>query len=592
MIGEQISLQEFLKGFTEFTKEIPLKTVRPATSTVVYKTTCNDWTPERFREGIPGLNSCAQVHEAINPVAHTLVVVTARRVPLAWTDVESLFSWDWELYVVIWSPEQELLFINSSSNAGVYRELAQVVAGEAATLVNGQEVFRAFSGISRLRLQNVGLTEQLGRNVRYTGRMGADIEPTLPEVQRRRARKAVLAGSGFEGGHRVTVGASRKGRIWSHRRDRVDQLSAWCQEIGVKLLDTTIDPDAVLTGTLEAKPIVARPSSVPICVDWPEEVYRDPETLWSFAVAGREHPIGDLSLELVPTGPDEPLRFALVSDEDRIEVDLELFKADDVPNYRFVVRDSRAVTVRIGGGAGQLGLADFFYDNPPTIWFADGSSLEGNQHVELKRTYPPYAAAKIDAWDWSGVDIRKESQGEAKEQDSIQAKVIRELLARDFHLIFDDDASGEAADIVSVRLVGDAAVPTRIDVEFYHCKYSRGATAGRRIEDLYEVCGQAQKSIAWRYSPEKQADLFTHLLRREARRVEVSAPSRFEKGDWELLETIREMSRLCPVSLQIFVVQPGLSKANATRDQLELLSVTENYLMETYQIPFRVIASA
>ena len=101
MIGEQQSLQEFLRGFTDFTKEIPLRTVRPATSTVVYRTTCDAWTPENFRVGVPGLHTCEQVHETVNHVEHTLVVVTARRVPLARTDVESLFSWDWELYVVI-----------------------------------------------------------------------------------------------------------------------------------------------------------------------------------------------------------------------------------------------------------------------------------------------------------------------------------------------------------------------------------------------------------------------------------------------------------------------------------------------------------
>ncbi len=52
------------------------------------------------------------------------------------------------------------------------------------------------------------------------------------------------------------------------------------------------------------------------------------------------------------------------------------------------------------------------------------------------------------------------------------------------------------------------------------------------------------------------------------------------------------MSRLCPMSLKIYIVQPGVSKANATRDQLELMSATENHLMETYQLPFGVIASA
>ena len=61
MIGEQVSLQQFLRGFTEFTKDIPLKTVRPATSAVVYKTTCEDWTPQNFREGLPAPNSCERI---------------------------------------------------------------------------------------------------------------------------------------------------------------------------------------------------------------------------------------------------------------------------------------------------------------------------------------------------------------------------------------------------------------------------------------------------------------------------------------------------------------------------------------------------
>ena len=70
------------------------------------------------------------------------MIVTVRRVALAWTNVEDLFSWEWELYVVIWSPEQNLLFINSSTNSGEYKALAKAVAGETATLISGQQVFR------------------------------------------------------------------------------------------------------------------------------------------------------------------------------------------------------------------------------------------------------------------------------------------------------------------------------------------------------------------------------------------------------------------------------------------------------------------
>jgi len=188
--------------------------------------------------------------------------------------------------------------------------------------------------------------------------------------------------------------------------------------------------------------------------------------------------------------------------------------------------------------------------------------------------------------------IKKESQGERKEPDSIQARVISTFMNGDYEMIIDDDGKGEAADVVTIKLIGDAAAPSGIDVEFYHCKYSLAAASGRRIEDLYKVCGQAQKSIAWMSSHDKRTDLFTHLLRREARRQEAEGASRYEKGDSELLLAIREMSRLCPVSLKIYIVQPGLSKTQATREQLELLSVTDTYLMETYRLPFGVIANA
>jgi hypothetical protein len=588
MIGEQLSLQEFLQGFTDFTKEIPLKTVRPATSTVVYKTACTEWTPENYRAGIPGVDSCHQLHEAINHTKHTLIVVAARRHELSWADLSNLYDWQWELYVVIWSPEQNLLFINSSTNSGEFQGLAQAVAGDTATLIKGQDVFRTFAGINRLRLQNVGLTEFLGRNVRYTGRMGADIEPALPGVQRHKTQKSVLSGSGFEGGETATIGASRKGRIWSHRRDRVDQLVVWCKKIGAKILDNTIDPDEILKGTLDAKRVLERPAKMPVVIDWPVEIYTEPEKAWSVLFGDEERPLSEVSIELVAPAQTGNLRFALASEQERAEFEIELSGTEENPNFQFKSSDD----AKIRRGERTDAAADFFYNHPPMIWFADGSSLEGDQYVELKNTHPPYDSSKIEAWDWTGVDIRKESQGLQKAPDSIQARVIKELASRDYVMIVDDDNKGEAADVVAIRLVGDQTKPSKIEIEFYHCKYSQDAAPGQRVGDLYEVCGQAQKSIAWMASPQKLTDLFTHLLRREQARRDAGSTSRYEKGTEELLHTIREMSRLCQTSLKIHIVQPGVTKSKATRPQLELMSVTENHLWETYQIGFGVIASA
>ena len=544
--------------------------------------------------GIPIVESCEQVHHTINHEKHTLIVVTARRVALSWTDVETLYSWNWELYVVSWSPEQNLLFINGSTNAGDYKALGQAIAGNDVELIRGQDVFRTFAGVNRLRLQNVGLTEQLGRNVRYTGRMGSDVEPALSPAQRQRARKSVLSGTGYENGETSTVGASRKGRIWSHQRTRVDQFVEWCKLIGAKLLDTSINPDEVLEGTLEAKTILERPRIMPIAVDWPEEIYTTPEAIWSASIDGVESPLNELEIELVNPSVDRALRIAVASEKERAELQLEFFEEREgesvIPNYRFSVLADKQVKIHHGSSQGE-NVESFFHYDPPVIWFADGSSLEGNQHVPLKSTHPPYETAKIQVLDWKGVNIRKESQGRTKDQTSIQARIIRELKNRDYSIIFDDDDSGEAADVVAISLGGEPSAPSSIDVEFYHCKYSSEDTPGQRVQDLYEVCGQAQKSIGWISSPQKKSDIFTHLLRREAKRQDEGGPSRFEVGDWELLQTISEMSHLSVVKLSIYIVQPGVSKAQASRDQLLLLAVTETYLLETRQAPFGVITS-
>lgn len=589
MIGEQQSMQDFLRGFTSFVDEIPLKTVRPALSTVIYKTHCQVWAPQTARRGIPNVGSCEQVHITTNEAEHTLVVVTARRMELPWTEVESLFSWQWELYVVFWWPERSLLFINGSTNAGEFKGLAQAVAGEDVELIRGQDVFRSFAGVTRLRLNSVGLTEQLGRNVSFTNRMGADVAPVLLDAQLRRARKSVLAGSGYEGGESATVGASRKGRIWSHQRDRVDQLVAWCRQVGTKLLDTTIDPDAVLRGTLETTIVSTRPGGMPISVDWPEEIYTSSEAPWSVSFGDRTKHISELEIEIADPTLAGPIRFALVAEDVRAEFELEFLQRGDTWDFRFVLRADQLV--RVIRAETPFNAADFFSEYPPRVWFADGASLDGNEYTPLKSDLPPYDPARIEAWDWTGINLRKESRGDTREPDSIQAAVIARLSAADYDVIFDDDEAGEAADVVSVRVIGSIDAPTRIDVEFYHCKYSSEETAGARIADLYVVCGQAQTSVRWMSSPEKRTDLFTHLLRREAQRERAARPTRFERGDRQLVGTLREMTYTTPVTLKIIIVQPGVSKARVSESQLRLLSVTENYLMETYQLPFLVVTS-
>jgi hypothetical protein len=194
--------------------------------------------------------------------------------------------------------------------------------------------------------------------------------------------------------------------------------------------------------------------------------------------------------------------------------------------------------------------------------------------------------------DWSTVNIKKEAQGATREPDSIQYKVIEDLKATNqYDIIYDDDGSGESADVVGIKVTEEDARAT-IAVDFYHLKYSQETGAGGRVGDLYEVCGQAQKSIRWLQNQLRHTELFIHLLRRDPKIRKGIALSRYQTGNREMMAAVRNQSRTACFKLRVFIVQPGLSRAKVSSEQLSLLSVTENFLLETYGVPFGVIGSA
>ncbi len=130
-----------------------------------------------------------------------------------------------------------------------------------------------------------------------------------------------------------------------------------------------------------------------------------------------------------------------------------------------------------------------------------------------------------------------------------------------------DDGSYEVADFIEV--VGRGG---DVFVTFYHCKKSAESKAGARVEDLYEVLGQAVKSTAWAYARER---LFRRLQERAHR-------SPCLNGDMKKLETLL-MSKFAPDYYDVVVVQPGLSKAKLSDEKLDprvrtLLAATADYV--------------
>jgi len=585
-IGQEIEAQRFMGGFDNQLEEIPVNEIRPAASMVAYRTHCAQWKPAEHSKAFPGLAEGEEIYPILNEKERTLVIIAARRQGVPWTAVPAVEGLVWELCIAVWDKDQSLLFIHGSTNTGAYAPFARALCGEDVELIQAPEIFRVFAGINRLMLMNVGLDEQFGRQVRYTGRMGPDVAARLAEATLATTTKAVLAGFGFENGGPASIGAGKKGRVWATLRLKVNEFAAWCKHVGSKLIDESIDSDEVLKGTLIPRLVGDRPTSVPVGVDWPVEVLDMVEsaTKISFVHTVQEY-LTNISIEVRDFTEAAPIVLRVFSERHEVQVRLDFVTRGESVDFQFVYDGIATATIHRGG---DHDLCAYLTENPPTIWFADGSKLEGNMHVTLPTSGQLYSRDRLEVLDWTGIDITKESQREERRRDSVQYRTIEHIKAENRHeILFDDDGAGEAADIVGISLDSQTQ-PRIITVDLYHCKYSGGITPGARIDDMYVVCGQAQRSIMWLHNKERRTDLFAHLLKRDADRLESGRPTRFEVGSKDRLAQIRDLSRICAVTLRVYIVQPGLSKTRAADHQLALLGVTERFLSETYQTPLKV----
>src|SRR5690606_3415784 len=110
-----------------------------------------------FKEGISGVEELDYLFPDINRQEKTLVIITGKKQSIDWGYSKDIYDILWSLYVIHWDTKNNLLFINASENAGMYHDLAKAIIGEGAELIDKINVFKAFYGIERVRLQNVGL---------------------------------------------------------------------------------------------------------------------------------------------------------------------------------------------------------------------------------------------------------------------------------------------------------------------------------------------------------------------------------------------------------------------------------------------------
>ncbi len=588
-VQDEVEFKELMSGFSKLNdSKIPFQNIKVKLSTVVYKNKTDSWFPSNFKAGIQKYDDRLYKFDDLNRDENILIIITADKTDVEWVNNKDIFQINWNIIVAYWETRNNLLFINSSDNSSLYQDLAKAIVGDNAELIKGIDVFKAFYNVKRIRLQNVGLRYFLGKNERFRMMVGSDVAEALSMAERKKGEKAFVMGIGFEHGEPVNLGSSYKGRIWSKKEDDLKGFKNWCISLGNKLVNQAIDSDQVLKETLVPTNIFEVPDVYPVWIDWDIEMYLFSETKFRFEINGEFVDLSSAELSIVDPIPGSPLKFSVKTENNEAQFELQLFQntSGDDAYADFRIIQLSAITAIVKFGSKSMLAKDFFAIYVPTIWFADGSALTGNEYVELKQMINVFPKETIEILDWNGVNLSAESQHvNPLIQNSIQYKVIQKLINEDFDIVYDDDYSGEIADIIAMKLY-----PDKLKVNLYHLKYAIDGVVSNQINNLYEVCGQAQKSIHWKHK--KGTDFINHLLRRKIKTRNNYTRSRIEKGAEKDIEKLLSIvKREIPVEFEIYIVQPGFSKANASNEILTLLGVTENYIKEIAGINLKVISS-
>lgn len=553
-----------------------LFSLRPSLSAIIFR--ASSFSATSVAKALPkNTHLHAQWISADNDL---VICVTKSSRNIAWASTKDACDEIWELWLIAFSQDRGLLYINASSRSSLLVEFAKRITEQSASLIRGEGMFRALGKMKRLRLFNVGLYGR-GR-LRFRMFTGPDVAEQITSANQANNAKSNLFGSGYEDGVHKTIGVSHKGRVWSLDATNVPAWREWCDQVAEKITDQSIKTNDFLKHTLNPKAVTSLPDKEILAVLEPDDWLLEHGIAAQIAVSTTVlAPVRDLFISAFERRGDALI--VKIAHEDQEVVELQLNWGPKEEEQRFLVLNGPN-TVLVDGNATPW--SDYLLDHPFTVLFMDGSELQGGVHLQRSDGDAIlFDAAHAEAFDWADAPIGVESKwkGGNRRPDSIQGRWIDKLLKGKSEIIFDDDDANECADIVEITW-NDLDIVCNL----YHCKYSHGDAPGRRVSDVQEVCAQATRSAKWATSPES---LIAHLQLREAPERRAGRPTRFERGSLSDLSKLKRLASKRRFCLRIYVIQPGLLVEQIDRNISLVLGASDNFIHELTGYPLTVVGS-
>lgn len=581
-IDREIRLQNIIDSLKEkgnLHNEISLWNLNPSYKAILFSTSCEKWNPQEFETAIPKFADCMY---SISAEENLLIVLAVQTSPIKWGSFKELEDTNYKLLIAHWDEELEALFIFSNDYKAFRAEnVAEAICNNECELLCGEKIFNVFNGIEYPLARNLGAA-QMGA-ISFTQYFGPNVTDGLTQIEKSKSSLSNIAALGYENGERVIWGCSqRKGKIWSPQKGgSIADWLEWSKDAWDKIHSSEQAQENITRNFLRPEKIDGYyTSGVPVSAQWGERLLTTYEDKVTFHFGDVEVPyyLIDLEVSLSASGK---IYLKMSSDEAFSVYMLEISTDIENVGFRYELIEGSPLSIQVTANIIEL-FPDYMIRDPISIHYDDGSFSYNCWLVKVTSDIGLFNADEIESYDWSNIDIKKESMGAFQEADSIQYSYFKSI-EQDYDLIINDDGKGESADLVAIKDLGNEILLTLV-----HCKYSSKNEAGARLKDLYEVCGQAQRSIKWKHL--KLLHLHNHIKHRE-KLWNNRGNTRFLKGNISTLTTLKNKARTTPMNFSIYIVQPGLKKSVVTPEMLRLLGSTAVYIQKTTMAELTVIGS-
>lgn len=480
-----------------------------------------------------------------------------------WLSGDNKINRTYQLYVIHYQREEKLLHIFSQNHSKVLcdklarsfctnpKALSSSIAQRVLGEMNNYEIFSA------------GLTNmQSGSGEAYRVLTGANVSNVI-EMNSGRVYaaghvfcKAIVADG--QDTRNVSIGFSRDSKVWSSEYRTLFEYIKWCDELGKKIKNNDIKIKT--NSNYDLLPVPTQISSYPdkiFYAEFSKDTYSDNPCI-SFDESVKF--LTDFEIKKIEKKDDNKAVCFFICYENNEY----LYECDIKGIYTAKGEDLTLV------GTDTL-LSQYLTDNPLTFFTVKYEMICGSEIVKPKFDNNIFNVKDIVPIDWAhyNTNVKYElrtNYGPRNGKKSIQEALLDLLLSdpENEYVVF-DHSNGEMADYLTF-----SETDNEIIARLYHVKGHKQKTYNNSVTEVYEVVGQAIKSIKW-FMPKSE---FIKKMKDRHK----SGHFIMKKGAFsDLLKLIKSDEKR--FLGEMVVVQPGLRPSgNMDSAVSELLASTHSYV--------------